>query len=216
MLVKDYYTTLGIPPSATQQEIKKAFRKLALQYHPDKNNGNYQSTARFTEIQEAYEVLSDVKRREEYHYQRWYIRSAGQSFVQRSLTPAEILAESRLIKDYIDSISIFRVNYDLISGHIRQLLTGTTIGILQQQADATLKRSVIGNLLHATAPLPLRYQLPLNELFLRIDANDKEITESIAAALQRKKQREQWDRYKWIVVVVITAFICWLMYAVAK
>ncbi|MFT3824696.1 MAG: J domain-containing protein [Chitinophagaceae bacterium] len=216
MQVKDYYKTLGVPTSATQQEIKKAFRKLALQYHPDKNNGSHQQTALFGEIQEAYEVLSDVKRREEYHYHRWYTRSVGQAFTHRALTPADILAESRLIKNYIDAISIFRVNYDLVSGHIRQLLTDTAIGILQQHADTTLNRTIIKNLLHAATPLPLRYQQPLGDIFLRIAGQDQQSIDAIQASLKRQQQRERWDKYKWVMVVVLTALICWLMYLVGR
>lgn len=62
----DYYDLLGIPRNATDDEIKKAFRKLALKYHPDKNPGDKQSEAKFKEINEAYEVISDSKKRQMY------------------------------------------------------------------------------------------------------------------------------------------------------
>src|SRR4051794_18536217 len=67
---KDYYKILELSPAATYADIKKAYRKLALQYHPDKNFGNQLYEARFKEIIEAYKVLSDVKRREEYNSSR--------------------------------------------------------------------------------------------------------------------------------------------------
>jgi molecular chaperone DnaJ len=62
----DYYETLGIARGATQDEIKKAYRKNALKYHPDKNPGDAKAEARFKEISEAYEVLSDEKKRQIY------------------------------------------------------------------------------------------------------------------------------------------------------
>lgn len=62
----DYYSTLGIEQSASQEEIKKAYRKSALKYHPDKNPGDKTAEARFKEISEAYEVLSDEKKRQIY------------------------------------------------------------------------------------------------------------------------------------------------------
>src|SRR3954447_9430921 len=63
---RDYYEVLGIGRSAASEEIKKSYRKLAVQYHPDKNLGDKKAEERFKELSEAYEVLSDPKRRQMY------------------------------------------------------------------------------------------------------------------------------------------------------
>ena len=63
---RDYYEVLGVGRNATAEELKRAYRKLALQYHPDRNNGDPQAEARFKEINEAYEVLSDQSKRQRY------------------------------------------------------------------------------------------------------------------------------------------------------
>ncbi|WP_157248775.1 molecular chaperone DnaJ [Nonomuraea typhae] len=65
-LEKDYYAVLGVPKTATADEIKKAYRKLARQYHPDTNQGDTAKEAKFKEISEANDILSDAKRRKEY------------------------------------------------------------------------------------------------------------------------------------------------------
>jgi len=62
----DYYEVLGLPRGATQEEIKKAYRKLALKYHPDKNADNPDAEKKFKEVSESYEVLSDEKKRQMY------------------------------------------------------------------------------------------------------------------------------------------------------
>jgi curved DNA-binding protein len=66
MTYKDYYKTLGVGETATQAEIKKAYRKLALKYHPDKSRGDKAAEDRFKGINEANEVLSDPEKRKKY------------------------------------------------------------------------------------------------------------------------------------------------------
>lgn len=74
----DYYETLGVARDAAESEIKKAYRKLAMQYHPDRNNGDSAAEERFKEVTEAYEVLSDTEKRVQYdQFGRAGMRDAG-------------------------------------------------------------------------------------------------------------------------------------------
>jgi molecular chaperone DnaJ len=77
-VMADYYEALEISKSATPEEIKKAYRKQALKYHPDKNPGDKEAETRFKEISEAYEVLSDEKKRQIYdRHGKEGLRGAG-------------------------------------------------------------------------------------------------------------------------------------------
>jgi curved DNA-binding protein len=85
---KDYYKVLGVSKTATPDEIKKAYRKLAMQYHPDKNPNNKAADEKFKEVNEANEVLSDPEKRKKYdelgenwkHHQQSGGRTSGQPF----------------------------------------------------------------------------------------------------------------------------------------
>ncbi|HBF77573.1 MAG TPA: molecular chaperone DnaJ [Clostridiaceae bacterium] len=65
-MAKDYYEILGVDKNASDEDIKKAFRKLAIKYHPDKNPGDKNAEEKFKEVNEAYQVLSDPKKRAQY------------------------------------------------------------------------------------------------------------------------------------------------------
>src|SRR5919112_5021504 len=74
---KDYYKVLGVPKDATEAEIKKAYRKLAREYHPDANKGNAKAEERFKEISEANDILGDPKKRKEYDEARALFAGGG-------------------------------------------------------------------------------------------------------------------------------------------
>ena len=63
----DYYETLGVARTATEEEIKKAYRKLAMQYHPDRNPGDKEAETKFKQVQEAYDTLFDTNKRARYN-----------------------------------------------------------------------------------------------------------------------------------------------------
>ena len=96
---RDYYETLGVTRQASEEEIKKAYRKLARQYHPDLNPNNKQAEEKFKEVQEAYEVLGDPAKRSKYDQlgPNW---KGGSDFTpppnwQTDFDPSEIFGRSR-------------------------------------------------------------------------------------------------------------------------
>ena len=210
--VKDYYKILELPTTASLQDIKRSFRLLAQQYHPDKNAGSHMAAAQFREIQEAYKTLSDPKKREAYHYQRWYVRSTGKPFDSAPLTPTHILQECRLLQQYVASMNMFHLRFDAVSLHIRELLSENAMGMLLEQKNVGVNRDIIQSVLTSIQPLPKKYYIPIANLLLQLAGDDAATRSSIEQALTNKKQRHIWDKYKWVLMLVITALICWFIY----
>src|SRR3974390_306511 len=89
---KDYYAILGVKKTASQEEIRKAFRKAARKYHPDVNPGDKKAEEKFKEINEAYEVLSDPQKRHKYdtlgpNWQEQFGPSFSGAGTRRTYTP---------------------------------------------------------------------------------------------------------------------------------
>ena len=119
MEYKDYYKILEVEKAATQDEIKKSYRRLARKYHPDKNPGNPKSEEKFKELQEAYEVIKDPAKRQKYdqlgsnwnQYQhaggeandfgRWAQQGAGSQY--RSASFDDVFGESGGFSDFFRS-----------------------------------------------------------------------------------------------------------------
>src|SRR5215470_15128309 len=91
---RDYYEVLGVSRDADEQALKGAYRKLALQYHPDRNPGNHQAEERFKEAAEAYSVLSDPQKRAAYdRFGHQGVQGAGAGFDPSSVDFSDILGE---------------------------------------------------------------------------------------------------------------------------
>lgn len=216
MQLKDYYKTLEIPAVATPLQIKKSFRQLALRHHPDKNPGNAVAEAKFKEIQEAYEVLSDPDKREEYNYKRWYTRSLNKQFTRAPDTAAAILAECTRLYNYMISADTTRVDYDGLSYHIRRLLSDTNILILQQAPDTTMSATVIERILTSANPLPLNYIEPIAVLLLRLAGPNEQPVEKIQAFVRLHERQNKWRKYRVPIVLAITLLLCWLIYIISR
>ena len=111
MAGKDYYSILGVKRDASEQEIKRAYRRLARKHHPDVNPGDKSAEARFKEINEAYEVLSDKEKRQKYdqfgdqwQYADQFAKAGGQRHTAWDFSPGGGAQRFRFEEGNLDSL----------------------------------------------------------------------------------------------------------------
>jgi len=211
MELKDYYSILELPPSATLPEIKKAYRRLAHQYHPDKNIDDKYAAAHFSVIKEAYEVLSHPSKKEQYLQQRWYNQSAGKKFSgNEPVTPATILKQCLELNRYVSKLDIHRMDKEGLREYITNLLTDSMVEELNTFNQPAVNHQIILSVLRTLEYLKVEQAKPITEkLFLLADEESKKI---IADMIHRQKQKDSWQKYKIVVLVVATVVICLLIY----
>jgi len=217
MLLKDYYKTLEIGPAATEQEIKRSFRRLVLRFHPDKTGGDAVAETRFREIREAYEILSDPRQREEYNYKRWYSRSLGRHYEQAPLSPHDVLRECLQLYHYVRAVSGSRVDFDALSYHIRQkILSEANLRLLMQFNDRAANRQIVQKLMACCGSLPWRWLEPIGQLMKQAAGSDTALAAEIDDFMATHRQSSRWNRYRFVLVLLITLLICGLIYLASQ
>ncbi len=207
MSAKDYYQILTIAPAASPEEIKKAFRKLALKYHPDKNKDGLFTREKFSEIQEAYLVLKDKTKRSAYDYQR-YTQNPQRVYKPLAETAEEILQSSLLLHKKISLLDPFRIDLDLLSFEITDLLSQHNLNILQATNDRVINRKIIRHLMESARPLSLHSVVSIVGLLQKIWSDDVLIEKEIKKFVHQIQFLHYWNKNKMLIALVIAVLFC--------
>jgi hypothetical protein len=216
MHLKDYYGILEIETSATTAEIKKAYRKLAQQYHPDKNNNNPYATARFAEIKEAYEVLISPAKKDYYLQQRWYNQSIGKKKKQDVITPVSILQQALELERYVATLDVFRMDKQGLKEYILGLLPNDTIERLKAFNEPETTREIIVTVIKAMRPLPKSYTEDIVIQLLKLAGADEASLQQINLFVQKTEKRNRRDKLLLILMIVTTALLCLVIYLAGR
>jgi len=213
---KDYYDILQIPPSATLPEIKQAYRKLALAWHPDKNPNDPYAQAKFDEIKEAYETLTNPIRKDLYLQERWYEQSIGTKKKDITVTPVNILKLVLELDRYISTLDSHRMNRQGLALYAEELLSATTIEKLIAFHEEDINRQIITTALSSLRSLPHDLIKNLIERLKRLAGNDERSVDKIDDYIRQQKKALLWNRYKIALVILLTAIICLLIFFTSK
>lgn len=208
---KNYYQILGVSPSASGAEIKAAYRRLALIYHPDKNSEDLTSGYVFAEINEAYQVLSDKTSRADYHRDfeaaNPKFKSAGAVFFSADL----LLIKLEHMKKALSETDPYRMNTDAVFEELQQLFSTYHLAILEKENNTMLNRQIAKNCLDLLIYLSKNEQLIILEDVKRLHGLPEDL---IIKYIQRQKQKWFWNRYKTVLVILLTLALCLLLFEV--
>jgi len=210
--MKDYYKILGVSPSATTQELKKAYRALAFKYHPDKNPGSALAEAQFKEVQEAYATVSDAAKRSKYDDERWLMGMGRNTQYREAVTPGWLLGVCLELNSSLATIDTYRMSQKALQAYILLILTDAHLGVLQQSAEPEITGRIITELLKATHRLQLQYMDEIAQRLHIAAEADKDLDEAISDYIAERERKEKQEKMLPFFVIAITLALCALMY----
>jgi curved DNA-binding protein CbpA len=215
-MLKDYYKILELTPQASVQEIRKSFRKLAMRYHPDKHPEDAVASAQFREIQEAYEILNDPWRREQYHQERWYAQTMGRKMKDSAPpTSGTILQELLALEKHLSRQDPFRTDQYGLYAYLEQILSDEAAEILQRENDPRITPEALRLSLACGKYFSYMLACRLAERLHSVFPGDDARTAAIGQYLHGKKREAAWERWKIPVLLVLTVLICLLIFRLA-
>lgn len=212
MHLKDYYGILEVETSATLPEIKKAYRRLALQFHPDTKQDDPYATARFTEIKEAYEVLTNPAKKEYYLQQRWYDQSLGKRKKQDIITPVTVLKQALELEKYISTLDVFRMDKEGLQQYMLGLLTDNNIEQLKQFNEPETTREIIHAMIRAMQPLPNLFTKDIVVQLFKLAEGDTLARGQIERFVQHAEKKSRREKYSLIIIIAVTVILCLLIW----
>ena len=208
---KDYYNILGVKPSASAEEIKKSYRKLALKFHPDKNSGDSLAEAAFREITEAYSILSDNTKREDYHFKRFYTYNYKYE-TEPTVTPQSILNDALKLKALVEKADPYRINRDALLMQADQVLSEENMALLNREKDMRVNAAIINALLTVCKPLKYYAAEKIACKLSELANGNNSIESSISIFINQQRSNNNWERYKPLAAIIITILLCLIIY----
>ncbi|MDP4264029.1 MAG: DnaJ domain-containing protein [Bacteroidota bacterium] len=211
---KDYYKILGLPPSATLKEIKAAYRRLAHQYHPDKNPPDLYSAAQFEIIKEAYEVLSNPAKKDQYLQQRWYDQSIGKKNEATVTTPVTVLKQILELDKYVSQLDVHRMDKAGLYAHLCDILSDNTIEKLNTFNDPAINSSIVDMVIRCSAPLDWSCIKPLSARLVKLNTNPAS-SEAITQFIHHAQRSAAWNKYRVWLLLLVVVLLCLLIYSIS-
>ncbi len=216
-LMKDYYSILECTPMSSREEIKKQYRRLALQYHPDKNQHDHYAAARFHDIKEAYETLTQPARKEAWLQERWLRQAMNDKYTEsQPLTPYSILNKVLKLDRHVATQDVFRMDQTGIVEKIMALLSDENMDCLLQFNEKDINRTIVQYLLSAANPIDTSRLGKMWPKLEQIAQEDQALLNEISTYRFMKQKKAREDQWTIPLAILFTVILCALIYLAGR
>jgi len=215
MPTKDYYQILELEAGADKSSIKKAYRKLAMLYHPDKQTKSEITSTHFQEIQEAYETLSDPYKRELYLQGRWLQQAMGKN-ADRFLSASEIIKLTIKTEQYLSSVDKFKLDSYTLLNYLLSIFNPTRINTIHSEKNKALENTFLEHAMLISTHLSSDGELQLRERLKIIIEDYDSLNQAWILQIAKKRKSEFLERLTIPIVIILALTICILIYFSSK
>jgi curved DNA-binding protein CbpA len=214
-MLKDHYGILGLPPSATLQDIKKAYRKLAQELHPDKTHGDPYAKERFHAVKEAYEVLSNPGKKSKYLQERWYHQSMGSKRTSPILTPETVLKQVIELNRYVRTLDVHRMDKEGLYNYMSEILSDDSISKLNEFNEVSVNDEIVKIMLGNAYLLDAESEKQLLTRLKKISSSPG-ISHHISAFQGARVQERRWESGRIWIVIFAALLLCLLIFFASR
>jgi hypothetical protein len=211
-VIKDYYRILNIKSSASSAEIKNAYRKLAMAYHPDRNPNDALAAAVFTDVAEAYKILSDEEARKQYNYKRYL--TADQEYDRPAEIIDTLIQRITTINKQVRNTDPFRLNKNALLYAVKQLFPDDIELLLQ--TNATLLTQFLEMVCNAADYLSSQQTKQLIILLQSLYNKHAWLQQRLTASVTRQRKEERWQKNKIVFAVALAIILCVIIFLAAS
>ena len=208
----DYYAVLNLPQHATQEEVRRAYRKKVMDCHPDLYPDDSEKLRLFNTVKEAYETLTHPQKKEIYLQERWRRKASGLSVESTIFSPSEYLKQCLAMNRQLAAMDAYRISEQQIVQQLSHLLTEEKITALMDVKDPLMVSSVVEALLPCTRFLSLQSLLAIADALIRLSGDNPLLQQKISKMIAEKKREHRQSFWKIPLILLLTALLCLLMY----
>ena len=210
--MKDYYTILNVKPNASVSEIKQSYRRLAMKYHPDRNNNDDLSATVFSEIAEAYTVLSDASSRKNYNSQRYH--TAISEYEKPSQTINDLLIKATELKTKVAKADAFHLNRDALLYFVKQLFPSNINALLR--TDANKQKKFLDTIIWCSRLLYSHQTKHLMQSIMPLLKQQDWMLLQFEEIVNEQTKKERWEKYKVVLALIIALALCLVIFFITK